>query len=156
MPRILKKILVLETDPNAGLPLSDEMTGYRKLVVGNRDWRVVYRVAADGPIEVCEIWAAGARSDEAVYAEAMTRVRAAIDKRPELMSFADVVARLGRLAGVELTEAGLASREEPVPDWLAERLVNTAGVPPVEVAAMDARTAFDAWNAYIARPAEDP
>jgi len=35
VPNILKKVLLLETNPHAGQPLGGELTGFRKLVVGN-------------------------------------------------------------------------------------------------------------------------
>ena len=35
----LKKMLLLERDPNAGDPLLGGLIGWRKLVVGDRDWR---------------------------------------------------------------------------------------------------------------------
>ncbi len=69
-PRMLKKILLLETDPEAGAPPGGDLTGYRKLVVGHRHWRVVYRINDQGEVVVCEIWAADARTDGEVYAEA--------------------------------------------------------------------------------------
>lgn len=146
MPRILKKILILEADPEAGLPLGDELTGFRKLVVGRNTWRVVYRLTGTA-IEVYEIWAVGLRSDGEVYAEAAARVAQA--ERPEIASLAEVVERLGRLAGVEVRAEAV---REPVPDWLAERLERTAGLEPHVVAAMDASEALDAWTELCSRP----
>lgn len=37
----LKKMIQLETDPEAGQPLVGALIGWRKLTVGNRDWRIV-------------------------------------------------------------------------------------------------------------------
>ncbi len=74
----LKKTLLLETNPQAGEPLLDSLIGYRKLVVGNRDWRIVWRVLNDErgawTVEVVEVWAVGARSDNTAYAEMTERV----------------------------------------------------------------------------------
>ena len=36
----------------------------------------------------------------------------------------------------------------PVPDWLADALITRAGQERLAVAAMDAATAFDAWNQF--------
>jgi len=58
------------------------------------------------------------------------------------------IERLGR-AGAEV--APQPSRA-PVPDWLAERLVQTAGVASHVVAAMDADQAFEVWTAFCSRP----
>ena len=145
MPRVLKKLLVLETDPKAGLPLGDELTGFRKPVVGRNTWRIVYRIRATD-VEICEIWAVGARSDGEVYAEASARVMES--GNPEIANLAEVVARLGRLAGLEVPTEPIRN---PVPDWLAERLVHTAGFQRHVVAAMDAAEALDAWTEFCTR-----
>ena len=130
--------------------LGGELVGYRKLVVGRKTWRIVYRVVDEGrTVEICEIWAVGLRSDREVYEEAAARVRAAARERPVLLTFADVVTRLGRLAGG--VEPPDHPRREPLPDWLAKRLVHTAGLPPERVAALDAEQALDAWTDFITR-----
>lgn len=149
VPKVLKKILLLEANALAGQPLGGELTGFRKLVVGDNTWRIVYRVEAD-VVEICEIRAVGARASAAVYADATARVRAAARQRPSLAPLADVVERLGRLTGlIEVARPVLA---EPVPDWLAERLIHTVRLPREEVAAMDLQQAVDRWAAYTATP----
>lgn len=149
-PLILEKILLLETDPEAGTPLGGDLTGYRKLVVGNRQWRIVYRVDDQGEIVVCEIWAAGARTDGEVYGEAVTRVTGAADADPDLVPLRDTIERLGRIAGdVEADEEPVA---EPVPDWLAERLIHIVGMNRAAVAALDAKSAYETWEQYQMSP----
>jgi mRNA interferase RelE/StbE len=150
VPRVLRKILLLETNPEAGTPLGSGLTGFRKLVIGRNTWRVVYRIAG-GAVEICEVWAVGHRRDAEVYAEASARVRAAGKQHPELVGLADIIQRLGRLAG----GAGLPAEPprqpaEPVPDWLAERLVHTVGLRRERVAALDLRQAVDLWTDYVA------
>lgn len=149
VPKVLKKIMMLLADPAAGHPLGGTLTGFRKLVVGRNHWRIVYRVVSDGSIEICEIWCVGARSDADVYAEATSRVTGAAPASPDLQRLADVINRLGRLAGhvVVAEEPG----REPVPDWLAQRLVHTAGIPPEKVAALDLEQAVDLWTAFTNR-----
>jgi mRNA interferase RelE/StbE len=158
VPRVLKKMLLLERDPRAGMPLGDELTGFRKLVVGRNTWRIVYRIQTDGGrstvVEVCEIWAVGARRDSEVFAEAVERVRAAVDTRPEIVPLLDVVARLGRLAGDIGRDMDVPAppARDPVPAWLAERLIYTVGLPRAEVAALDLEKAVDLWTEYVSRP----
>jgi hypothetical protein len=61
-----------------------------------------------------------------------------------------VIDRLGRLAGdVVLAEE---PRRDPVPDWLAQRLVRTAGIAPEKVAALDLEQAVDLWAAFTNSP----
>lgn len=147
--RVMKKILLLEENPQAGYPLGSALTGFRKLVVGRNAWRVVYRVLA-GTIEICEIWAVGARADAEVYSAAVARVRAAGDDLPELVLLREVVTRLGRLAGhVAVTRQ---AAREPVPDWLADRLIYTAGMARERVAALDLEQAVEAWADYRSAP----
>jgi mRNA interferase RelE/StbE len=150
VPRVLKKVLLLASDAEAGYPLGSELTGFRKLVVGRNTWRIVYRIAEDKTIEICEVWAVGARADAEVYAEAVGRLRTAGSTRPELVQLADVVEKLGRLAG-DVAVAQQAPRE-PVPAWLADRLVYTAGMAREAVAALDLQQAVDLWTAYASRP----
>lgn len=146
VPGVLKKVLILLDDPAAGHPLGGALTGFRKLVVGRNHWRIVYRVTESGSVEICEIWCIGARSDAEVYGEASSRVVAAAGQNPEVQRLAAVIERLARLAGdVSVAEV---PRGEPVPDWLAQRLVHTAGIPPEKVAALDLEQAVDLWSAY--------
>jgi mRNA interferase RelE/StbE len=153
VPKILKKVLLLVNDPQAGYPLGGELTGYRKLVVGRNTWRVVYRVTDDKTVEICEIWAVGARADAEVYAEAAARAREAAQRQPEFSQLADVVERLGRLAaGIIVAKT---PPREPVPDWLADRLIHTVGMPRAEVAALTLEEAVDRWATFTARPREN-
>jgi hypothetical protein len=45
-----------------------------------------------------------------------------------------------------------ASSREPVPDWLAARLVHTVGMAPPEVAALSLAEAVDRWSEYMSKP----
>jgi mRNA interferase RelE/StbE len=151
IPRVLKKIALLEVDVHAGYPLGGEPTGFRKLVVGRNTYRIVYRIRDDQKsVDICEIWAVRHRRDSEVYREASRRVRRAASARPELLSLAELMATLDRF------DAEVRSVDEPpadpVPDWLFTQLVQTAGVPPQEVAAMTGAEAFAAWNEWMSRP----
>jgi mRNA interferase RelE/StbE len=152
--KVLKKVLILVDNAEAGYPLGGELTGYRKLVAGRNTWRIVYRITEEKAVEICEIWAVGARADAEVYAEATARARAAGQARPELRGLAEVVERLGRLAG-HITAARPVP-PEPVPDWLADRLISTAGMTREAVAALDLKGAVDAWAEYTSRSNREP
>jgi mRNA interferase RelE/StbE len=151
--RVLKKALILLKDPRAGYPLGADLAGFRKLIVGKNTWRVVYRVAGER-VEICEIRAVGPRADAQVYGEAVARVHAAGTGRPELLLLRDVVERLGDLArnlGLEPDRSSVPDPpppREPVPDWLAERLIQTVGLAREEVAAFDLEQAVDRWAEY--------
>src|SRR5215469_2639398 len=97
VPKVLRKVLILLDSPDAGYPLGGELTGFRKLIVGRNTWRIVYRVVDEKQIEICEVWAVGARADAEVHAEATARVQASAGQRPEMLKLADVIERLGKL-----------------------------------------------------------
>lgn len=148
--QVLKKLLLLERDPHAGAPLLGALVGFRKLVVGDRHWRIVWRVGDDERgrtvVEVAEVWAVGARADAEVYAEMAGRV-AALPDEPSSRALAEVVELLGRAAGeIRPTAEPVV---EPVPSWLVDRLVHTAGRDRAEVESMAPEEAMAAWEAHI-------
>ncbi len=148
----LKKMLLLERNPHAGEALLGGLIGFRKLTVGNRDWRVIWRVAHDqvgaAIVEVAEVSAAGARPDAAVYEEMVDRVaRLGTDHRA--IALTQVLESLGRVA------AGIAAEPEPkldpVPDWLVSRLVGKAGHTQDDVRRLTPEQAMQAWEEWISR-----
>jgi mRNA interferase RelE/StbE len=150
VPKELKKVLLLLDSPTVGYPLGGDLTGFRKLAVGRDTWRVVYRVVDEKTVEICEVWAIGARADAEIYAEATARAKDAAGKRPEFRKLADVIEQLGRLSGH--VAAPTVQPREPVPDWLAQRLIRTVGMAPQDVAALSLREAVDRWGEYMSKP----
>jgi mRNA interferase RelE/StbE len=125
-------------------------SGFRLLVRADGTRRAAYRSGAT-PGSRVTVWAIlvdGVRDDGAVYAETLARVQAA--DPPEIVLAARLLARLGRVTGTPVLPAD--RRREPVPDWLADRLVRDAGATRIAVAALDAATAFAAWNRFLAGP----
>ncbi len=149
----LKKMLLLEREPRAGEPLLGGLVGFRKLTVGDRHWRIVWRVTTDDlgaeVVEIAEVWAAGARSDGEVYAEMNDRVEA-LPASPRTTQLAEVVGTLGRHAeGISVSgQPG----GEPVPQWLADRLIHSAGISRDQVEGMAAEEAMQAWERFITGP----
>ena len=75
---VAKKLRQLEDEPEKrGAPLGSRspsnLITFRKLVVGDRDCRVAYRVEPDGT--VCVVWVIGRRSDNEVYQMALARLK---------------------------------------------------------------------------------
>jgi mRNA interferase RelE/StbE len=144
-PRVARLALVevaaLADDPDAGVELV-RGSGFRKLVGRGGAWRIVYTVAG-GAATVWEVWVDGVRSAGAAYAEALHRMQGA--DTPEVVEHAQLLERLGRITGtVPLPPSRL---REPVPDWLADALIGERALSRLEVATLDARAAFDRWNA---------
>ncbi len=148
----LKKMLLLERDPQAGDPLLGQLVGWRKLVVGDRDWRVVWRVTTDSAgavtITIAEVWAVGARSEAAVYEEMSARVAAA-HQTPSTMALADAIELIGRHTARDDLTAAIEPRPDPVPDWLRERLQHTTGLHPNEIDNMTGEQAMKRWEHYM-------
>jgi len=121
---VFKKMLLLERSTNAGEPLLGALIGFRKLVVGDRDWRIVWRVTADTngtPIlDISEVWAVGVRSDSEIYEELKARV-ARIGDDSKLQPLKDVITQMGRLYE-SVAAAAEPNRESSLPDWLQAAL----------------------------------
>ena len=96
---VAKALKKLETEPEKrgatlGARESGDLSTYRKLVVGNRDYLIVYRVDPDG--SVCVIWVIAKRSDDEVYnlavarlagveqTEVVTQLRSVLDRAKDL------------------------------------------------------------------------
>ncbi|GMA90275.1 type II toxin-antitoxin system RelE family toxin [Homoserinibacter gongjuensis] len=76
---VLKGLKKLEESPELrGAPLGSkanaqsDLTGFRKLVVGDRAYRIVFQVLPDGSVVV--VWVVGARADDEVYRLARERI----------------------------------------------------------------------------------
>lgn len=149
-----KKMIHLESDPHAGEPLLGGLVGYRKITFGDRDWRVVWRVAEDQAgsfvVEIAEIWAVGYRKESEVYGEVSRRVAAAGPSRSAraLREVLDLFAKQSR----GLSAADEPPEPEPVPRWLKEALVHVVGVRQEEVEQMDLALAERAWSDYTSGP----
>lgn len=75
---VLKALRKLESDPEQrGQPLGSRagsnLSTFRKLVVGDRDYRIVYRVEPDGTVVV--VWVIAKRADNECYDIAVARAR---------------------------------------------------------------------------------
>lgn len=150
----LKKMLLLERDPEAGEVLHGALIGFRRLVVGDRDGRVVWRVTHDSTgsviVDVAEVWAVGARSNAEVYAEVAGRAARMAGTAPATSALPDVIERLSKVA------AGLHARaEQPastLPEWLIERLRRQVGMAETEIAALSLEQAVDTWTQWASKP----
>jgi len=79
---ILKALKKLETAPDQyGQPLGSlptgNLTGFRKLVVGRKAYRVIYWVREDesGEVDIVVVWVIAERADDLAYQLAVGRLR---------------------------------------------------------------------------------
>lgn len=149
----VKKMLLLERNPEAGAELHGMLIGWRKLTVSNRDWRIIWRVTSDESgtvvVDVAEVWAVGARADSEVYEEMRSRV-ATLPAAPKTVALAEVIERLGK-AATGLSATPEPATADPVPDWLINRLTHQVGLAPDTVARMSLQEAVDAWTEWTNR-----
>lgn len=147
----LKKMIQIERDPNAGTPLLGGLIGYRKITVGDRDWRVVWRVVQDDTggfrVEVAEVWAVGYRKDSEVYEEIKQRVAEA-GPSPKTKALTEVLGLFAKQAS-DLTATPEPEKPEPVPKWLTDALLYVVHLPPSQVAEMTLEEAEMAWTDHI-------
>ncbi|MBI3971311.1 MAG: type II toxin-antitoxin system RelE/ParE family toxin [Chloroflexi bacterium] len=96
LPLFLKKLLRLEeVGKDAGLPLGGGLTGWRKIVGGDRDWRIIFTI--DAKNEVATVWVIGDREDAECYEAAQRRVRALGRTQPHAASLAAVLFQLSQM-----------------------------------------------------------
>jgi mRNA interferase RelE/StbE len=102
LPLFLKKLIRLEeVGKDAGLPLGRGLTGWRKIVVGDRNWRIIF--TTDPGETVATIWVIGDRNDSACYEAALRRVEALGKSRPEAVSLAAAMFQLSEIRKSEKT-----------------------------------------------------
>lgn len=90
LPLFLKKLLRLEAvGKDAGQPLGGPLTRWRKIVVGDRDWRIIFTMNTDET--VATVWVIGDRADAECYAEAQQRVKDLRGTVPEADTLAAVM-----------------------------------------------------------------
>lgn len=134
---VFKKMLLLERAPDAGEPLLGALIGFRKLVVGDRAYRIVWRQTTDDAhrpvLEVAEVWAVGARADSEVYDEMMQRA-ATLEQagHPRSQSLAAVVREMGRLYS-EATPQPEPATDSGLPEWLRQALRENLSLTPGEI-----------------------
>ena len=95
LPLFLKKLLRLEEiGKEAGRPLGGGLTGWRKIVVGDRNWRIIFTI--DPEETVATVWVIGDRDDAQCYEDAQRRVRALAKTQPPAASLAAVMFELSQ------------------------------------------------------------
>jgi mRNA interferase RelE/StbE len=96
LPLFLKKLIRLEeVGKEVGLPLGGRLTGWRKIVVGDGNWRIIFTSNAEETVmTVCVI---GDRDDAECYEVAQRRVQALGKAQPQASSLAAVMFQLGQM-----------------------------------------------------------
>jgi mRNA interferase RelE/StbE len=151
----MKKFVLIERNPEAGAPLGGGLHGFRKLTVGDRDWRIIWRVtyeqSGDVIIDIGEIWAVGARKDAEVYAEMNRRVVAS-PRGPQTKALGEVLSLLEAALNKKRAPRATATAESTLaPQWLVDDLVTLAGYDRTDAATLTESEALAAWVAFRSR-----
>lgn len=150
---VFRKMLLLEKSPEAGEPLLGALVGFRKLVVGDRNRRIVWRITEDASgrpiLDISEVWAIGARSDGEVYDELTSRV-ARMGDNPKIQSLKDVIVQMGRLyASVEATAEPL--KASMLPEWMQTALQDQLHLNEQEISMLTEQQAQEKLMEHWAR-----
>lgn len=149
----MKKFLVIESNPEAGESLGGVLSGFRKLTISNRDWRVVWRVTSDDSgatiIDIGEIWAVGARKDSEVY-EGMRSRLDSLPSNEQTKTLSEVVDLLETKRKRKKTPARPLDEPDPSPAeaWQIADLVNIAGYPEELARQLTKAEATKAWETF--------
>ena len=105
----LKKLIWLEAvGKDAGLPLGRGLTGWRKIVVGDRNWRIIF--TTDPNDTVATVWVIGDRDDHACYDEAQRRIQTLGRIQPEASSLAAAMFQLSETSKAVKKQDGRGGR----------------------------------------------
>ncbi|HEV2013365.1 MAG TPA: type II toxin-antitoxin system RelE/ParE family toxin [Candidatus Dormibacteraeota bacterium] len=86
----LVKLVRLEgVGKDAGQPLGNQLTGLRKIVVGDRNGRIIFKMNTEDT--VATVWVIGDRNDSECYEDAVRRLKEAGDSQPDASGLASVV-----------------------------------------------------------------
>ena len=94
-PHLLAKLVRLEeVGKDVGLPLGKALTNWRKIVVGDRAWRIIFTTNQEET--VATVWVIGDRDDAACYELAIRRVEALPKDQAHATSLAGVMYQLSQ------------------------------------------------------------
>jgi mRNA-degrading endonuclease RelE of RelBE toxin-antitoxin system len=94
-PHLLAKLVRLEeVGKDVGLPLGKALTNWRKIVVGDRAWRIIFTTNQEETMAT--VWVIGDRDDAACYELATRRVEALPKDQAHNTSLAGVMYQLSQ------------------------------------------------------------
>jgi mRNA interferase RelE/StbE len=96
LPLFLKRLMRLEeVGKDAGHPLGRGLSGWRKIVVGDQNWRIIFTTNPEET--VATVWVIGDRDDSACYEDAQRRVQALGKAHTQAASLAAVMFQLSQV-----------------------------------------------------------
>jgi mRNA interferase RelE/StbE len=151
--KVLAKMLILELNTEAGEPLLGDLMGWRKLTVGDRNWRIIWRSKKNESggqmIEIAQVWAIGARSDSEIYDEMKERLASA-PASPRTTALFDVLELFGDKVGDVV--ATPEPMDSPAPKWLLDRLEHSVGMSKDQTRGLSVEQAMEIWDEYKGKP----
>lgn len=86
---LVKLVRLEDVGKDAGQPLGNQLTGFRKIVVGDRNWRIIFKMNTEDT--VATVWVIGDRNDSECYEDAVRRLKEAGNAQPDASGLASVV-----------------------------------------------------------------
>lgn len=132
----------------------------RKLIVGDRDYRIAWRVTEGESfqpvLEIAEVWAAGARFNAAVYQERVQRAEVLEGTgNTQAQSLADILRDFG------LRYSGIEAHAEPkgvsdLPSWLTQALKDQLHLSDKQISVLTQEEAQQMLAYHWSRPRSSP
>lgn len=136
---IFKKLLYIETQPVlAGLPLTGPLNGMRKIVVGDRIWRIVWRVLTSRtPL----VWGIGKRDHADIYREVERRIKL-LGEDPHTVTIAEM------LSSLQERVKPVVERED-IPREVLEALYHEMELSIQTIETLSAHEAISLYERYL-------
>lgn len=134
-----KKLLFIEAAPQlAGRPLTGPLSEMRKIKVGDRIWRIVWKALSK---ERSQVWGIGKRDHSDIYREVERRIKI-LGNHPETVSIAKMLSQLQqRLAPV--------LQRDDIPQHILEALYSEMKLSIETIETLSAEEAHSLYERYV-------
>ncbi len=135
---LLKKLIYIAASPNiAGVALTGRLSGMRKIKVGERIWRIIWRVVK----EQGEVWGIGRRDHLEIYREVERRI-AILGENPETNTLAQILLKLH-------TSAKPILERKDIPKEILEALIYEMGLSFETIMTLSVDESISLYERYL-------
>lgn len=135
---LLKKLIYIATAPNkAGYALTGKLSGMRKIKVGDRIWRIIWRVVK----ERGEVWGIGRRDHLDIYREVERRI-AILGENPQTHSLAMMLKRIH-------SQAEPIAKRKDLPREVLDALMHEMGLSLETIMTLSVGESISLYERYL-------